>query len=97
MITEKRRAWRREYQRRIFARRRAAGICVHCGKEPAAENRTCCEACLAKVRERQGRMRERRRAAGVCVICETPVTDGKVRCPDCRGDQQTAKRARRLR
>ena len=97
MITEKRRAWRREYQRRLAAKRRAAGICVNCGKEPAAENRTCCEACLAKVRASQAKVRARRRAAGVCLICEASVTDGNVYCPDCLGDRQAAGRARRLR
>ena len=93
-------AWRerkRAYKRRRVAEWREAGICVQCGSQPAKADRKSCEACLAKMRENAARLRERRRAAGVCRLCETPVTDGMVHCPDCRGDMNAAKRAMRLR
>ena len=44
------RAYERERSRREVAERRAAGICVRCGKAPAAPERTACEPCLEKRR-----------------------------------------------
>ena len=44
------RAYERKRSRREAAERRAAGICVRCGKAPAAPDRTACEPCLEKRR-----------------------------------------------
>ncbi len=46
----KARAYEREHDRRQAVARRAAGICVPCGKAPAAPGRTACEPCLKKRR-----------------------------------------------
>ena len=46
----KARAYERERSRREAAERDAAGICVRCGKAPAAPERTACEPCLEKRR-----------------------------------------------
>ncbi len=43
-------AYERKRARREAAERRAAGICVPCGKAPAAPDRTACEECLEKRR-----------------------------------------------
>ncbi len=47
---DKARAFQRKHARRLAAERRAAGICVRCGKAPAAPARTACEGCLEKRR-----------------------------------------------
>ena len=55
---ERARAYERERSRREADRRRAAGLCLHCGKAPALEGRTTCEPC-----GKQRRARERTRYA----------------------------------
>ena len=46
-------AYERERSRREAAERRAAGLCLDCGKAPAAEGRTACEPCAEKRRARE--------------------------------------------
>ena len=55
---ERARAYERERSRRETGQRRAAGLCLHCGKAPALEGRTTCEPC-----GEQRRARERTRYA----------------------------------
>lgn len=73
-----------------YRRRRESGLCVSCGKRPAAEGKVRCGICLAKNRAQQER---RRRAQGamprymfgngeLCWTCGKP-SDGKKLCPAC--------------
>lgn len=73
-----------------YKQRRETGLCVRCGKRPAAEGRIRCGICLAKDRARH---EKRRREQGVmprylfgngefCVTCGKP-SDGEKLCPVC--------------
>lgn len=65
--------------------RKAAGICVRCGKNKAEENRVMCAECLEKERLR---MRENRKALknmGFCPRCgENRLFGDEKLCLDCR-------------
>ena len=50
---ERARAYERERRRREVEQRRAAGLCLHCGKAPALEGRTACDPCNEKRRARE--------------------------------------------
>ena len=47
------RAYERERSRREADERRAAGLCLHCGKVPVMEGRTACEPCAEQRRARE--------------------------------------------
>ena len=71
----KRRSYAQKRSARLYAERKAAGICVDCGKEPARENRLHCAECGAKrskrMAEKLARLRKGWRAFGVCLLCGT--------------------------
>lgn len=75
----------REYDgmRKRYAKHREAGICVRCGKAPAAENRALCPECLIYMREYERKRNEKLRAQHVCVRCGAE-TDGRSQCDGCR-------------
>ena len=50
---ERARAYERERSRREVEERRAAGLCLHCGKAPSVEGRTACEPCAEARRARE--------------------------------------------
>ena len=50
---ERARAYERERSRREADQRRAARLCLHCGKAPAVEGRTACEPCAEARRARE--------------------------------------------
>jgi hypothetical protein len=58
-----RRAADRERKAMHARRRLERGLCVRCGKRPPAPERTCCTACLAKLRDADARRRQAKRAA----------------------------------
>ena len=104
-IDKRRRNLERFHQR--TAERRAAGLCLKCGKTGPAPERTLCEPCLDKRRaadrERSRRRSEARRAAGICVKCKIPTLGGAAYCAPClvakeerrdREAEYAAKRAR---
>ena len=57
-------AERRRYRRRT-AERKARGVCTRCGREPAAPDRSVCEACLTKRREADRKRYRKAKAAGL--------------------------------
>ena len=61
---DERRAADRERQRRLVAARRAAGLCVRCGRAPAGKDGGTCESCRQKRRIAERARAERRREAG---------------------------------
>ena len=57
-------AYERERSRREAEQRRAAGLCVRCGKSPAVEGRTMCEPCAEERRTRERAKYAKAKAAG---------------------------------
>ena len=81
---------RRIAERERYGQRRAAGLCVSCGR-PAFGGESRCGVCAAVESERRDnvmkneRARERyarRRAANACTDCGSPA-HGACRCPEC--------------
>ena len=61
----KARAAERRRYRRQKAERRARGVCTRCGRNPAAPDRSICEACLVKRREADRKRYRKAKAAGL--------------------------------
>ena len=86
------------YHRRT-AERRAAGLCLKCGKAPPAPHRTQCEPCAEKQRAgdlaRYHRRTAERIAAGMCPKCgKAPPAPGRSQCEPCLAKDAAAGRAR---
>jgi Homing endonuclease associated repeat len=58
-----RRAADRERKARHARKRRELGLCVRCGEQPAAPERTCCADCLTSLRDADRRRRQAKQAA----------------------------------
>lgn len=77
-----------KHHKRLYNERKAAGICVDCGKKKAEENRVRCGICLDKQRRRQEEIRRRngiipRALYGVdgnCACCGRPVRGENEKC-----------------
>ena len=80
---ERARVYERERSHREADRRRAAGLCLHCGKAPALEGRSTCGPCAEARRARERALYASRRATGLCGTCGGPTTDGGSRCAPC--------------
>lgn len=64
--------------------RRAHGLCVTCGKQPAEAGRTRCAVCSAAQRLYTDATRQRRRNQGLCTYCgKKPAVPGHLMCPEC--------------
>lgn len=76
-------AYMRDYMRRRNAERRAAGLCVACGRRSKKSYR--CPACAAKHRQvclaYNRRRAEENRAAGKCPLCGGRRAPGFLHCP----------------
>ena len=70
-------------ERRRYAARGAAGLCVRCGECPPRPGRKTCQRCADDQVLRARAFRERRRRAGRCTECGEP-SGGAARCPVCR-------------
>ena len=96
---EARRARDLERYHRRTAERRAAGLCVKCGKRPPVPHRSQCEPCAAKKRPAD-RARHRRRAAariaaGLCPKCgKRPPAPERSLCGPCNERTNRAGRTR---
>ena len=86
------------YHRRV-AERKAAGLCLKCGKRPPAPHRTQCEPCAEKRRPADRDRFHRRTAArvdqGLCPKCgkQPPAPDHQF-CEPCGEKTNRASRAR---
>lgn len=78
----KRQAGRKHSRKRSEARK-AAGLCIRCGKVPAAPDRSMCEPCRENRRQARRERYGRRRAAGQCIRCGIPSPGGKTYCASC--------------
>ena len=86
---QRRKDYRREYQRKLREKQRAEGICIVCGKEKAVEGLVVCRTCKDKQRERIRRqpkknIRQEWGSQCKCVICGSePLVKGKRLCEKC--------------
>ena len=76
-----------EHKKEIYAKRKAAGLCVKCGKLPAKYGVFCYECKLymrkydrRKIKQREKRGREFWASNGKCFFCGEPVINGKKVC-----------------
>lgn len=83
------RQYRINYNKRVFAERKAAGICVRCGKRKTDEEHINCAICRAKkaaeqreYNRKQGMMPIELRGEGYCSRCYKPIESGKL-CAEC--------------
>ncbi len=67
---------------------RREGICVNCGKAPAAEDRMRCLACLGRHATRMRALRQQRLEAGLCPHCGQPLVQAKRHCQACRAKER---------
>ena len=86
------------YHRRT-AERRAAGLCLKCGKRPPAPHRSQCGPCIEKRRSadlaRHHRRTAERAARGLCPKCgKQPPATGRTLCEACNEKRNRAGRAR---
>ncbi len=74
----------RALQRSIQQKRREAGLCLLCGKQPRSASRYQCDICREKAAARAAKQRADRRAAGLCTYCgKMAALDGNHRCETC--------------
>ena len=74
-----------EYSRKVYAERKAQGICTRCGKRKADHGYAMCSICRIKDRNRQriayGKPDRRERyLSGLCFFCDNPIKDGYKVC-----------------
>jgi hypothetical protein len=67
----------------VAAERKAAGMCVRCGRPKTGKAKTLCLDCVKQRNETINAMRARWRAAGLCVRCGSTPLPGRVRCRQC--------------
>ena len=68
----------------IYSKRRAAGLCYACGKNPPADGKTRCLSCIQKSNEYINLVRTRRKRKGLCPNCGMPADEGSVMCKKCK-------------
>ena len=91
-------AKRRARQAKYVAAWKAAGLCPHCGREPAP-GRVSCERCLARDRvlklKAYHRQAPHRLALGLCLKCGVEAIHGQVYCGRC-AEMSCESQARRV-
>lgn len=76
-----------EWIKRHREQRKAAGLCIECGKK---SDRVRCEECRQKNSDTQKRAQARKRRKGLCITCGGPREDGQRQCNECRQMQRVA-------
>lgn len=74
-----------EYSRKVYAERKAQGICTRCGKRKSEYGYLMCGICREKDRNRKriayGKPDRRERyLSGLCFFCDNPIKDGYKVC-----------------
>ena len=75
-----------------YWKRKDAGLCTQCGMEPPKPGRSTCAFCAGKRAWNNHMLRERYKQEHLCQNCGKPVTDGHVKCPECREKQSIMER-----
>ena len=81
-VANKRRHARRRTRQRRHARR-AAGLCIRCGRSRPVDGASSCGTCLEARRSADRQTYAARRAAGLCTRCGTPAFEGALLCGPC--------------
>lgn len=88
-ISEERKAYQREYNKKLRKKRKASGICTRCGKRKTDGEHAHCAVCRAIKRSeqreynrKQGMMPIELRGEGYCTRCYNPIENGKL-CAEC--------------
>ena len=93
-ISEAQRKSNKKVKARLYAERKAAGTCTHCGKAPAA-GFTHCQALLKSIAASKARLRAERVNAGLCAKCGGYKLPRFVSCVECREKDAGRQRARK--
>src|SRR5207244_10715905 len=76
-----------------IAKRRAAGLCLNCGKRPPINGKVKCKACRANHAAYDVTRNAARRASGLCLKCgKRPPINGS-QCKACRAYMRSEMRA----
>ena len=81
-VASKRRQGRAATRKRQNARR-AAGLCIRCGRSRPADGASSCDDCLETRRAAERQTYAARRSAGHCTRCGTPAFEGAPVCGRC--------------
>lgn len=82
-----RRADRRSYNKTLRERRKAAGLCIDCGRPICSSSKCYCVECRIKnqkrnERRKEGLNRSERKQYGLCYICGKEALPGKAVCKE---------------
>lgn len=89
---DEKRDYHKRYNKSLYEARKAAGICVRCGKHPPETGKWSCTTCLRKqsqykqeaFRRKGGTPRWLAMDLGLCAVCcKYPVLHGKRICESC--------------
>lgn len=90
--SDQRKEWAREY----YERAKLLGMCVLCGKRPAAYGRVTCLACAKRSTDASRRRYEELKAKGICPVCgKVHVPQGQITCDACLSKQYARKARQR--
>lgn len=81
-FTESEREYQKQYQKQLRENRKAAGICMSCGKRPAMTGHVECIECRARRKRHYtpSPVWGLKRATGICLHCDKPALPGRVYC-----------------
>lgn len=82
----------REYMKKTYDERRAAGLCTHCGKVKTTKTR--CTGCLQPYKYRQANLVSLRILHGLCITCGEPNKGKFQSCFDCRMKASVKRKAK---
>ena len=86
---------RNKWQRDLYHKRKAAGLCVLCGKRKSVSGKTVCEVCRQKARERWREDYQFYKNKGICVrCCKKKAEPERVLCRECLEDMKYRQRRR---
>ena len=75
---------KKERTRECYNKRKEAGLCTACGKEPARQGRVTCEKCARQLREYGTESYKFYKDRGICVRCrKAKAEQGRVFCKAC--------------
>lgn len=86
----------RKRSRETYYKRKAAGVCVLCGKVPATPGMAHCEACRRELGRRRDKRRDEAIVHGLCVRCRKPYVGKWRMCMACRIKDAEAQKERKL-
>ena len=80
---EKRREYNRRYNAKLYAGRKAQGLCTQCGAVTEVPGRTMCADCLVHLADYARKLYAGRRAQQLCTRCGAAAVPERKMCADC--------------